>query len=397
VTTIDPDLDDFVGAARRERRHDRANGHAGGETEPGLYKLEGPADFRKLQKPKFVIPGLVQEHGWFLLYSPSGHYKTTLALYLVVLAANGRALDGSEVEAFPAVIVANEDPFGTKLRLLGIAERHGLSLENVRVLAGGEFKLDVPEHRARLLASIKAEFPKQCVAVAVDHYDVSVTEKPTDPETGAARDGVRELLADGAIAGVVLLAHTPWGTTERAKLPVSLWANSDGRGGMTKRPDGTAELLVEHVKNGESGYTLEVRPERATVELEDGPFETIVAEIATDATGAPVRTVKARRNRELNKDQRDALKAVLRAVLERPVARPVGSFDIPQDATLTPEAAAIDLIVRLVPITNSAGNEREPKKQRQHAKRLFDQLRERYLIGVVAGCCWVTPKGAGER
>jgi RecA-family ATPase len=82
-----------------------------------------------------VVPGLIPEDGAFLLFAPSGHYKTTLMLLILVLAANGQGLDGSAIDPVPLIIVANEDAHGTKLRLRALAKLHGLSLDNVRVQA----------------------------------------------------------------------------------------------------------------------------------------------------------------------------------------------------------------------------------------------------------------------
>jgi hypothetical protein len=384
---------------RREAGEDarkKANGHAGGETEPELYHLEGPEEFLRLRKPRFVIPGLVPDGGTFLLFSPSGHYKTTLVLLLFVLAANGRSFDGGEQDPIQVVIVANEDAYGVKLRLRALAERHGLSLENVRVLASGDFRLNLPEHRAKLVATVRTLLPGWRPALVIDHYDVSVTEKPTDPETGgAARDGLRELLGSGLFICAGLLAHTPWTTPERAKLPVSLWANMDARMGLTKRDDGTAELAVEHVKSAPSGFKFEVRLHKVTVDLDDGAFETIVAEIATDQTGAPIKAAIGRKGskRELSQDQKTAIKAVLRATLERPAERPP-CLDIPANAALTTEVAAIEMIARLVPSTKRTGKERPAFAQREHARRLFGGLHERYLVRVVDGVCWVSPRAA---
>ena len=157
------------------------NGAAGKAALP--YRLEGPADFRAVRKPRFVQPGLIPEAGTFLLFAPSGHYKTTVMLLLLVLAANGKALDGSDIEPTPLLIVANEDAHGVKLRLLALARRHDLSLDDVRVLGGDErFYLDLPEDRDRLVETGRRAFPGRRPSLLIDHYDVSVTTRPDRPE-----------------------------------------------------------------------------------------------------------------------------------------------------------------------------------------------------------------------
>ena len=82
----------------------------------------------------------------------------------------------------------------------------------------------------------------------------------------------------------------------------------DARFGLQKRDDGTAQLFVDHVKNGESGFTLEVRLVKVTVELTDGPCETVAAELATDATGALQRGQRRKAKQELTEDQRSPLR-----------------------------------------------------------------------------------------
>jgi hypothetical protein len=316
-----------------------------------------------------------------------------------VLAANGKALDGSDIEPVPLVVVANEDGHGVKLGLRALAEHRGLSLDNVRVLASGEFRLDQEEDRDRLLVAGLKAFPRRRPALLIDHYDVSVTEKPTDPETGGkARDGLRDLIRRG-FACAVLLAHTPWTTTDRAKLPVSLWANMDGRAGLTKRDDGTVELHVEHVKNGESGFTLTVKPVTVTVQLEDGPFDTVAVEIATDAaTGELIKGTRQRKGREerLTDDQQTAIKAVQHAVDEYPVEHP-GWENIPRKARLTREEKAVEKIASLLSRTTRTGNQRTDKHQKEHAARVLHQLHGRYLVRLVnrpdhPGYCWLGGK-----
>jgi hypothetical protein len=390
------DADVFAEALRQQQAKRKPNGQAGAPLEP--YALEGPADFLKLRRPRFVVPGLIPEDGTFLLYSPSGHFKTTAMLLILVLAANGKALDGSDIEPVPLVVAANEDAHGVKLRLRALAERMGLSLANVRVLATGEFRLDLEEDRERLLLSARRAFPGKRSALLIDHYDVSVSEKPTDPEMGGkARDGLRDLVRRG-FACAVMLAHTPWSTDERAKVPVNLWANFDGRAAMRKLPDGSVEMGVDHVKNGESGFTLKMWPVKVTVELEDGPFETVAVEIATDATGAPLKGTRQKPGRaeRLSDDQKTALKAIHRAVDEHPAEHP-GWEDIPRKAKLTREEKAVEKIASLLPRTTRTGNQREDKHQKEHAARILHQLHGRYLVRLKnrpghPGLCWVDPK-----
>jgi hypothetical protein len=166
----------------------------------------------------------------------------------------------------------------------------------------------------------------------------------------------------------------------------------DGRAGLTKREDGTAELHLEHVKNGEAGYTLTVRLAKVTVELEDGAFETVAAEIEKDPSGAPCKGTRRNQPRAgLKPDQRTAIKAIARAVLEKPMPRPDGE-DIPRHVTGTTEGTAISYIARLVPRTTSSGRERADHQQREHAKRIFGALHDKYLVRVVDGFCWLDPR-----
>src|SRR4051812_41164468 len=179
-----------------ETRNRKADSAAGRPVLP--YPAEGPHEFFTMKRPRFVVPGFIPENGTFLLFAPSGHYKTTVMLLVLVLAANGLALDGSAIEPVPLIVVANEDAHGVKLRLRALAQQRDLSLDNVRVTSTGEFKLDLPEERQRLIATARHLFPGKRPALLIDHYDVSVSEKPTDPDKGGeARDGMRELVRGG--------------------------------------------------------------------------------------------------------------------------------------------------------------------------------------------------------
>jgi hypothetical protein len=380
----------------RARKQSRADG---GEQERPIapYVLRGPEDFARIRRPQFIVPGLIIENGVFLLYAPSGAYKTTTMLLIMLLAANGLALDGSAISAVPLVIVANEDTHGVELRLRALAEQRGLSLANVRVLASSEFRLDNEHERDRLVVTVKHAFPGKRPMVLFDHYDVMVTEKPTDPEMGArARDGLRDLIRR-AFSCAVLLAHTPWGTEDRAKLPVSLWATMDGRASLKKKPDGTADLHVDHVKNGESGFALTVRAVKVEIQLEDGPFTTIAAEIVTDPeTGQPLYvTPKERKGRDLSDDQRTALKAIQRAIIERP-ATPPPKQGLPTHAAVTMEQAATELIAELLPTTTRTGQQRPPNKQREQAGRVLKQLHGKHLALIVDGFVWLPRRALEE-
>ena len=161
-----------------------------------------------------------------------------------------------------------------------------------------------------------------------------------------------------------------------------------GRQVQPRQAGGTAEFKVDHVKNGEAGYQLNLLLRTVTIELEDGDFETVVTEFATAADGTPVRaTLKSPRQRALTSDQQTALKAIGRAIVERP-AKPPASADNASGQS-TSEAAAIDLIARLVPTTTKQGKERKPFAQREHAARLLHGLHERYLLRIVGGCVWL--------
>lgn len=363
------------------------------------YEVDGPEDFADMEAPRFVVPGLIPEDGTFLGYAPSGHYKTTFILLPLVLAANGRAMDGSEMgRSYPLIIAAIEDPAGVKLRLLAIAKRYGLSLERVRVLRTFDFRLDNETERLRLAATAKACFPGERASLLIDHYDVSVTANPTDPEVGGqARDGLRHILRSGHFACACLLAHTPWTTTDRAKLPVSLWANMDARASIQKLPDGRGLVTVEHVKNGESGFTYEIEVQKEEIALRGGvPFETVVAEFKRDDDGQLLKWRKdaQRKKRELSADQRTALAAVQRAIDEKPAKPPLRS-DVPQHVKGTREASAIELAADLLPRTTRTGNERKPNKQREHASDIIKALHDRKLLRIVEGFLWLS-KAAEE-
>jgi hypothetical protein len=224
-------------------------------------------DMLNLEPPAWAVQDILPLGGRVLLFAQSGHHKTNIAVDLACHVGHGRCWHGLPVAKHPVVVVATEDPHGTGRRIAGCHRHYGWASGQVIVVPGGELRLNDPATIAKLKATAQQHFPGQRVGFVIDHYDVSVEGDPTATEEAiAAAAGLREL-GDGA-AFVLLLAHVPWTTDQRAKVPVALWANVDARL-RCKRDEvsGQATLTVQHQKNGRSGISFRF-------EFEDYEFET---------------------------------------------------------------------------------------------------------------------------
>ena len=87
---------------------------------------------------------------------------------------------------------------------------------------------------------------------------------------------------------------------------------------------------------------------KVTIALEDGDFETVMTEVKTGDDGNLLRSKpQSKRDRAPSDDQKTALKAISRAIVERP-GKPSTAPDLPKGECTT-ESAAVDLIARLLP------------------------------------------------
>jgi hypothetical protein len=341
----------------------------------GTFEAWTLDDMLNLEPPSWVVEGVVPLGGRVLLFALSGSHKTNLSVDIACHVGHGRAWHGMPVAKHPVVVVATEDAPGTAMRTAGVHLHHGMPSGRVVVVPGGELRLNNPASIAKLKATAERHFPGERTGFIVDHYDVSVDGDPTATEVAvAAAAGLREL-GNGA-AFVLLLAHAPWTTDQRAKVPVALWANVDARLRCERdEVSGEATLTVQHQKNGRSGAVFRFEFEAYEFETRQGLAEVLIARRLEDSSEEPARAgPKLGNNEQMVLDSLDA--ALSDASRDVPAARdvPLGTKGV----TLEEWAAAAE---RYLP---------QPTKFRKNeaVKRSIGSLVRRRIVRHVDGWVW---------
>lgn len=340
-------------------------------------------DIHELPSPSWIVDGHIQAGTRVLLFAPSGHHKTNIAIDQSCHVAHGMPWHGHDTARHPVVIVATEDPYGAAMRVAGWHDYHGMPKGRVVVVHGGELQLNDKATIERLKATAAEHFPGETAGFLIDHYDVAVSGDPTSTEEAkAAAEGLREL-GKGA-AFVVLLAHCPWTTDNRAKVPVALWANVDARAKIERdTATGRATLTLLHQKNGRSGAVLRFEWEEHRFELRQGEATALIARRIYDATDEAPKPSREK----LGGNERLFFDALVAAINDHGRIPPP-SHDIPRDALAIPfeewEAAA----ERYMP------PDRDGFRWRRDFKRAVTSLRTKGRYKLAGGWCWI-PKGKG--
>lgn len=295
-----PDLAERLRQADEAKRKesgssDKPNGHAGSSdrgkpAEP--YRSWTLDDMLDLEPPAWVVEGVVPFGGRVLKFGPSGHHKTNLAVDMSCHIAHGLDFHGHKVAKHPVLIVATEDPHGAAMRVVGWHDYHSMPTGRVVVVPDGEFRLNDPDAIARLRATAEHYFPGEKAGYVIDHYDLSVNGDPTSTvDAKNAAEGLRALGSNAAF--VLLLAHAPWTTDERAKVPVSLWANVDARLRCERdEATGQASMKLLHQKNGRSGAVMRFEFEMHEFGMRNGSASCLIARLLDESTPEPVKKAK---------------------------------------------------------------------------------------------------------
>jgi hypothetical protein len=369
------DLKTFEEARKRWQRESESKRQDESGNPLETWTLE---DMLRLEPPAWAVEGLIPAGGRVLLYAPSGHHKTNLAVDAACHVAHGRDFHDHAVASHPVVIVATEDPRGTAMRVVGWHDHHAMPDGRVVVVPGGEFRLNDPTMVARLKATGAKHFPGERVGYVIDHYDVSMDGDPTATnEAVEAAAGLR-VLGDGA-AFVLLLAHAPWATDQRAKMPVALWANLDARLRCERdEATGRATLTVQHQKNGCSGLVLRFEFEVHTFATRKGNADCLIARRLTDAPDVAPEPAGPK----LGDNEKLALDCLGATLVD--LARDLPpSHDIPRGVRGVRYEEWLAAAVRYIP------PEREEWRWRADFKRAVKSLLRKHLVRHVAGWCWL--------
>lgn len=381
---FDEDLEEEFNRAYHGTGNGKAKDEANGKA-ADAFAVWSLDDMLDLEPPSWVVEGHVPLGGRLLDFAPSGQHKTNLAVDQGCHIAHGLSWHGHAVAAHPVIIVATEDPHGAAMRVVGWHDYHGMPGGRVLIVPGGEFRLNDPDGIKRLKATAAEHFPGERVGFIVDHYDVSVEGDPTSTEIAkGAAEGLRAL-GDGA-AFVQLLAHCPWTADERAKVPVTLWANVDARRKVERNEvTGNATLKLLHQKNGRSGAVLKFEFETHKFATRKGEATCLIARRLLATAEEPPKAEKDK----LGDNEKLVLEILAAAISDKGRDIPP-SHDIPRGMRGIPfeewEAAA----ERYMP------PDKEGFRWRRDFKRAVNSLRAKYRYRLANGWVWLRKdEGAG--
>jgi hypothetical protein len=114
--------------------HYEAQGKPNGATSPPLPAgLSAKAFVEGYVAPEYTIDGLLQRARVYSLTGQTGHGKTAVGLALAVSKATGRPLEGRRVDPGPVVYLAAENPDDVRARMILMAERLALDLDQLPI------------------------------------------------------------------------------------------------------------------------------------------------------------------------------------------------------------------------------------------------------------------------
>src|SRR5688572_23683074 len=93
-----------------------------GKAPPGRFKLLKLADLKALPQPEWLIKDLFRAQSQVVLYGPSGHGKSFVALDMALSIATGRSWFGRQAKQGPVVYVVSEGGRGTHNRVVAWME-----------------------------------------------------------------------------------------------------------------------------------------------------------------------------------------------------------------------------------------------------------------------------------
>lgn len=293
------------------------NGKAKAEPQP--FSFWRIADMRLLEPPRFVAGGIVPYAAPSLFFAPSGAFKTTLSVDLVLSIAYRPDWHGEVIpEPFPVIYVANEDRYAlARQRVVGWVDHYGIEDERVIVLCDDVLLhgVDVVD---RLLTTARVAFPwaERCGFV-FDTSDKSINGDPDKASDVLPAMRLQDNLAQES-AYVLSAAHTSWGNEDRVKGSVTSWNSYHMRGRITKDPSANiGNLKIIHMKNGPSGQEFDF-------EYTQHNFDGISTMIPSRIDPAAVNTaaISANALATKNRNHGDAVTALHRAIEAGPVLVP---------------------------------------------------------------------------
>lgn len=257
-----------------------------GGSDGAYFHLQSDDDLSRRPLPKWLVKGAIPETGIGAIYGPSGTFKSFVALDLLAHISNGRTWFGRRVTAAPAVYVPLEGQGGIPKRVA--AWRQALAHQGTQATTNIRFITEAMNLRE------KADRDKLVRTLVDGGWAGGVLCIDTLAQAGPGIDentsqGMGEMVSifqelQNRLGGFVLVIHHS-GKNEGAGLRgwSGLLAALDCSIRCTRddsRPWYEGELILEKVKDGENGQTLDFAVARIALGYdEDGDPITSLAVI----------------------------------------------------------------------------------------------------------------------
>lgn len=239
-------------------------------------------DLSQLAPGEWLVKNVLPAGQLYSIYGASGSGKTFVALDLAFSIAMGRPWRGNRVKPGRVVIIAAEGGTGIGKRGEAYARHHGIDLRDADVhviTAAPNFleEMDVAE----VIAEIKAL--GDVVAVFVDTVaQVSPgANENTSEDMGRVLASMR-LIAEAINALVVAVHHAGKDPSKGARGWSGFRAAMDGQMEVTRHENGSRELRLDKMKDGEDGLRWGFRLEVVEVGV-DRDGDTITSCVAVEA------------------------------------------------------------------------------------------------------------------
>ena len=255
------------------------------------YPLHNVRKLIELQRPPYVIKGVIRRGQLIVNFGPPGGGKTLVIVDMMFSVLTGMPWRGRRVKKGTVVYMALEGRVGLRQRLLARCDGHpdiALKLENL--LIGWEsFSIHDPQHVARLIAAVR-KLPETPAMIVVDTLSRAVP----GADENSAQDMSRVVAHIDAIkeqtgAAVFVNHHSAKGDPQRERGSGVLRAGADVMliTSVTKEAGmSTFTLTADRLRDDEEFGKLVWRGELVTLDTdEDGEPVTGMRLVPTDRSG----------------------------------------------------------------------------------------------------------------
>ena len=216
------------------------------------------------QEPiEWLIKGVVPKAELVILYGASGAGKTFVALDYAFAIARGVDWRGRRVKQGIVVIIAAEGGKGVAQRLQAYAQYYGIDLRdvpNLRIITAAPNFLE-SEDIAEVIAELQAIGDVSCVMVDTLAQVTPGANENTSEDMGRALSNVR-LIHRATDATVLGVHHAGKDLSRGSRGWSGLKAAADAQIEVIRHEDGSREIHIEKMKDGEDGtrwgFKLEV-------------------------------------------------------------------------------------------------------------------------------------------